>query len=117
MKMHYCGGLTIRRGKHIIASLRGWAACASGNAAYKIQNQGNQTVDKTKVTCKRCLNNMRAAGLHVERPQLSGEKQQRFRANQKALGRTELRGIYATEAEQTTLKPEIQKRLKELRNG
>lgn len=51
LKMHYCGELYMKTG-HRAA---GWPVCKSGDAAYKVRDQGNQTTVIEMVTCKRCL--------------------------------------------------------------
>lgn len=45
----------------------------------------------------------------------AGEAVRRFRAKQKAIGLSELRGIYATSEEQKIIKVEIRKKIKEIR--
>lgn len=53
---HYSGGLRSRLGAEgVRRSLAGWAACASGDAAYRIRATGNHTHDRAAVTCKKCL--------------------------------------------------------------
>lgn len=51
----------------------------------------------------------------MNKPLTSTEKSVLFRQRNKALGRTELRGIWATKEEQAVLKKEIRARLAELR--
>ena len=43
--------------------LPGWASCATGDRAYKIRDEGNQTTDKNKVSCGKCIKNMQAADI------------------------------------------------------
>lgn len=63
MKMHYAGGLRIEKNGRLKIMLEGWASCATGDRAYKIRDEGNQTIDEDEVTCGRCIKNMRAAGI------------------------------------------------------
>lgn len=51
LKMHYAGGIIAE--DH--SSLRGWAACCSGDRCMEIDARGNVTYDQKLVTCKSCL--------------------------------------------------------------
>lgn len=53
--IHWAGGLRIERGERLIKMLPGFPACVSGDRAIRIANEGTQTWEKSRVTCKRCL--------------------------------------------------------------
>ena len=63
MKIHYAGGLEIRKNGSFTQWLRGWPCCRAGDFAYKVREQGNYTMDKNEVTCNACLKNMKLAGI------------------------------------------------------
>ena len=63
MKIHYAGGLKIYRNGGVTEMLRGWASCTTGDAAYRVREQGNYSMNKEDVTCQRCIANMKAAGM------------------------------------------------------
>jgi len=54
--IHYCGD-------GVFAMLPGWPVCGSGDFAYKVRDDGNQTPDVNSVTCKKCLSKMTKSGL------------------------------------------------------
>lgn len=54
--IHYCG-------KGVDYMLPGWPVCGSGDFACKVRAEGNQTDEINSVTCKRCINKMKSAGL------------------------------------------------------
>ena len=47
-KIHFCG-------EGVKSMLPGWPVCGSGDFAFKVQEEGNQTYYTNVVTCKRCL--------------------------------------------------------------
>ena len=49
--LHYAGEIQHANG-HI---LPGWAACCSGDRAYKIRDIGAHTYHRGQVTCKACI--------------------------------------------------------------
>lgn len=58
--IHFAGGLRYKgRGKTVVTMLAGWAACCSGDRAYKINADGNWTRDRKATTCKACLKLLR----------------------------------------------------------
>ena len=60
-KMHFAGGMKIYKNSGVTELLRGWAACCNWESAYKIREEGNYTMYKEDVTCKKCLNIMKQA--------------------------------------------------------
>ena len=50
-KMHWAGGAILKRGN----SVPGYPCCCSGDRAEAIKRRDEQTYDRDKVTCKRCL--------------------------------------------------------------
>jgi hypothetical protein len=57
MAIHYAGELRTKR-LHI---LPGFAACCSGDKAWRIRVNGSNTKDSDNVTCQACLKRMQAA--------------------------------------------------------
>ena len=55
MKMHYSGGLVIRKGDRVSTYAAGYPVCCFHLAAYAIRERGNQTNASNMVTCKKCL--------------------------------------------------------------
>lgn len=55
--IHYCG-------HGVDYMLAGWPVCGSGDFAFKVRANGNQTRDINAVTCKRCISRMK--GTRVE---------------------------------------------------
>lgn len=53
-KMHYCGD-------EVFGMLPGWPVCGSGDFAYKVRNEGNQSYDRIDVTCKGCKKRLEKA--------------------------------------------------------
>jgi len=54
--IHYCG-------EGVFFMLPGWPVCGSGDFAYKVRDEGNQTAHVDLVTCKKCLSKMTKSGL------------------------------------------------------
>ena len=48
--VHWAGGI-IHDGGYMLA---GWPCCCSGSRAEAIKRAGNQTIEASRVTCKRC---------------------------------------------------------------
>ena len=46
--------------------LAGWPVCGSGDFAFKVRKEGNQTADVDAVTCKRCIKKMKAVRKEYE---------------------------------------------------
>jgi prefoldin subunit 5 len=61
--MHYAGRLAIlnARTKRITHIGQGYAACCSGDRAIAIAERGENTLDRSAVTCKSCLRQIERA--------------------------------------------------------
>lgn len=55
MKIHFAGGLVVRRGGYTTSISPGYAACCSGDRAVAIRRQGNHSYIRADVNCARCL--------------------------------------------------------------
>jgi len=54
--IHYSGGLRSRSGRSgVRVALPGWPVCCSGLRAEEIAYRGDQTNDRSVVTCRACL--------------------------------------------------------------
>lgn len=58
-RVHWAGGVSLPKAK----MLKGWPCCCSGITAMQIKEEGNQTRDLEKVTCKKCLRSLERAGV------------------------------------------------------
>jgi hypothetical protein len=65
-RIHYSGALRYERGSKVVTISAGWAVCVSGYAARSITTAGNTTTDVNAVTCTKCMQRMRWAGLLPE---------------------------------------------------
>jgi len=80
--LHYAGALEYDKADGMTAViLGGWAACCAGPKAMKIREEGRNTWEESRVTCKRCLAIMeKAAALAASTPDLStGRRDDRSR--------------------------------------
>ena len=61
--IHYAGRLVILnfRAERVTHIGQGWAACCSGDRAIAIRNRGDNTLDRSAVTCKSCLRQIERA--------------------------------------------------------
>lgn len=77
--IHYAGALHWRRKGWVTKVGGGWAACCSGDRAFKIRERGNHTYERSHVTCKLCRQRLR---WHDETVQLEkAEEAERLRWN------------------------------------
>ncbi len=53
--VHFSGGLSYRSGGGVTTLLAGWAACCSGDRAWRIKRLVRLTRDPAAATCKTCL--------------------------------------------------------------